>query len=158
VADGGGGRPDGPGARTAWEEHTLLALRRAGLRSGGARRAVVAHLGRQECCVSAQEIFDGLRAEGGRHVGIASVYRALDTLSALGLVQRLELGGAATRYEPAQPSGDHHHHLVCQDCGEVRPFLDVRLEAALDGAAERSAFSVDEHDVVLRGRCPACTA
>jgi len=155
--DGGARRRGRPAEWTAWEEHTLAALRRAGLRSGGARRAVVAHLARQECCVSAQEIFDGLRADG-RRVGIASVYRALDTLGALGLVQRLELGGTATRYEPAEPSGDHHHHLVCQDCGEVRPFLDLRLEAALDGAAERSAFSVDEHDVVLRGRCPACTA
>jgi len=56
-----------------WTQRTLEALRGSGHRNGVARRAVVEHLGGQDCCLTAQEIFDGLRAEG-RQVGIASIY------------------------------------------------------------------------------------
>jgi Fur family ferric uptake transcriptional regulator len=152
----------GPGHRheratERWAEHALERVARAGHRSGGARRAVIESLAAQECCRSAQDIFDQLRAEG-RRVGIASVYRVLDLLVSLELVQRLDLGGGVSRYEPALPGGAHHHHMVCVSCGEVRPFEDPRLERALEGTAERADYAVDAHDVVLRGRCPGCRA
>lgn len=76
---------------TAWSEHAREELRRAGLRSGGAREAVVGYLSARDCCVSAQELHEGLRREGTR-VGIASVYRALDQLDELALVHRVDLG------------------------------------------------------------------
>jgi Fur family transcriptional regulator, ferric uptake regulator len=147
--------PTDPGAR--WAGHALDRVARAGHRSGGARRAVIESLAAQDCCRSAQEIFDQLRDEG-RAVGIASVYRVLDLLVSLGLVQRLDLGGGVARYEPAMPGGEHHHHVVCVDCGDVRPFEDRALEEALAGAAARSALEVDGHDVVLWGRCGDCRA
>ncbi len=147
--------PTDPGAR--WAGHALDRVARAGHRSGGARRAVIESLAAQDCCRSAQEIFDQLRDEG-RAVGIASVYRVLDLLVSLGLVQRLDLGGGVARYEPAMPGGEHHHHVVCVDCGDVRPFEDRALEAALEGAAARASLEVDGHDVVLWGRCEDCQA
>ena len=140
-----------------WAEHALESIARAGHRSGGARRAVIRSLAHQECCRSAQEIFDQLRSDG-RRVGIASVYRVLDLLVSLELVQRLDLGGGVSRYEPALPGGEHHHHLVCVDCGEVSPFEDPGLERALEGTATHSDYTVVGHDVVLRGRCPGCRA
>lgn len=115
------------------------------------------HLGRQTCCRSAQEIHDGISAEGGR-VGIASVYRTLDTLVELQLVQRVELGDGIARYEPARPGGEHHHHLVCDDCGRVEPFTDAALEQALDRIAGRLGVTLDAHEVVLRGPCGECRA
>jgi Fur family ferric uptake transcriptional regulator len=145
-------RPD-PGAR--WSGHALERVARAGHRSGGARRAVIESLAAQDCCRSAQEIFDQLRDEG-RAVGIASVYRVLDLLVSLGLVQRLDLGGGMARYEPAMPGGEHHHHVVCVVCGEVRPFEDAGLERALDAAATAAELEVDGHDVILWGRCADC--
>ena len=63
----------------SWAEETIASLRSKGLRNGEARRAVVEFLGRQQCCLTAQEIFDQLRAEG-RRVGVASVYRVLEQL------------------------------------------------------------------------------
>ncbi|WP_217914408.1 Fur family transcriptional regulator [Miltoncostaea marina] len=146
-----------PGGHDDWAAHALDRVASAGHRSGGARRAVIESLAAQTCCRSAQEIFDQLRADG-RRVGIASVYRVLDLLVSLGLVQRLDLGGGGARYEPALPGGEHHHHLVCVDCGEVQPFEDPGLERALEGTARGSDFSVVAHDVVLRGRCPDCRA
>jgi Fur family ferric uptake transcriptional regulator len=138
-----------------WSEHALIALRGAGYRGGGARTAVVELLGRQSCCLSAQEIFDTLRVEG-RPVGIASVYRVLDVLTALGVTQRLDVGGGVSRYEPVQPDGDHHHHLVCDDCGKVEAFSDEPLEVALEKLRTRVRFDVGGHEVVLHGSCADC--
>jgi Fur family ferric uptake transcriptional regulator len=144
-----------PDAAERWAEHATASVRRAGHRAGGARQAVIDSLADQSCCRSAQEIFDQLRADD-RRVGIASVYRVLDLLVSLGLVQRLDLGGGISRFEPALPGGEHHHHLVCVGCGEVLPFEDPALEAAIEAAAHRSDFTVEGHDVVLRGRCARC--
>ena len=139
-----------------WTAHAMAQVAAAGHRSGGARRAVIESLADQDCCRSAQEILDDLRSQG-RQVGLASVYRIVDLLVNLGLVVRLDLGGSVARYEPALPSGEHHHHIVCVECGDVRPFEDPRLEKALEVASASSDhIAVDAHDVVLRGHCALC--
>ena len=140
----------------SWPFDALLALEAQG-RSGGARREVVHLLGGEDCCLSAQEIFDRLRA-GGRRVGIATVYRVLEQLSALELVQRVDVGDGIARYEAALPSGEHHHHLVCAGCGKVEAFEDDELEAVIHKVERRTGYSVAGHDVVLRGECRDCTA
>lgn len=142
-------------AMTDWAQTTLAALQARGHRDGGARRAVVELLGRQHCCLTAQEIFDALRAEG-RRVGIASVYRTLEQLSRDGYVQRIDLGAGTARFEPIQPDGEHHHHLVCDDCGKVEAFADDELERALRKVERQTGYSVAAHDVVLRGACDDC--
>jgi Fur family ferric uptake transcriptional regulator len=138
----------------SWREHTDVALRDAGFRAGGARAAVLDMLAGQDCCASAQEIHESLR--GGRSVGIASVYRVLDVLSELRLVQRVDVGDGIARFEPALADGDHHHHVVCDDCGKVEPFSDASLETAIARASKRLGYSVDAHEVVLRGECGDC--
>ena len=140
-----------------WREHTDAALREAGFRSGGARAAVLNLMASQECCASAQEIHERLR-ESGRSVGIASVYRVLEVLSELRLVQRVDVGDGIARFEPAPPDGEHHHHVVCDDCGRVEPFSDLPLERAIANASDRMGYRVDGHDVVLRGECADCRA
>jgi Fur family ferric uptake transcriptional regulator len=84
------------------------------------------------------------------------VYRALEVLDELRLVQRLDTGEGVTRYEPAHPSGEHHHHVVCNSCGRVSAFEDARLEQAIAQLSGRLDYSIDAHDVVLRGTCPSC--
>ena len=142
-------------AATRWGEHALECLRESGYRSGGARRTVVEYLDGQDCCRSAQEIHDGIAAHGGA-VGVASVYRALDTLAELRLVQRVDAGDGIARFEPARSDDHHHHHLVCDGCGKVEPFSDVPLERALERAAGKLGYALDQHDVVLRGACEDC--
>ena len=138
-----------------WTEHALSRLSEEGYRRGGARTAVVEMLGRQTCAVSARDIDDALR-DSGRTIGRASVYRTLETLAELKLVQRLDLGSGEKRYEPQRPGGAHHHHLVCDHCGHVQPFEDPDLERALERLAGRVDYAVDEHDVVLHGACGDC--
>ena len=138
-----------------WSARALASLQAEGLRNGGARRSVIEHLGVQPCCRSAQEIFDGIRGQGGR-VGIASVYRAVEQLVELDLVQRVELGDGIARFEPSHLDGEHHHHLVCDDCGKVEPFSDPGLEAALEQAAGRLDYGMRAHEVILHGSCADC--
>ena len=139
----------------SWSELALRVLGEGGRRPGGARRAVVGLLSRQDCCLSAQEIAERLREEGDR-VGTASVYRALDHLHNTGLVQRVELGDGGARYEALIPGGDHHHHVVCDRCGRITPFEDQALERAIDRLGTRIHHRVSGHEIVLRGECPRC--
>ena len=141
----------------SWVEHAAEALRRAGHRSSAPRMAVVETLGRHDCVLTAREIADRLRSEG-RDIGVATVYRALELLEGLGLLHRLETGEGPTRYEPAHPTGEHHHHLVCERCGRVSPFEDQGVERSLGKLARRLDFRVEGHDVVLRGKCVTCVA
>jgi Fur family ferric uptake transcriptional regulator len=140
---------------TPWSEHASAVLGSSGHRWGAARLAVVDVLSSHSCCLTARDIADELRASG-QTTGIASVYRALDLLHDLGLVQRLDVGDGTARYEPADPSGEHHHHLVCDRCGRVTAFEDERLELAIAALARRVDHAIDAHDVVLRGACPSC--
>ena len=142
-------------AANEWIERAHVAMRDEGHRSGGARGAVVELLARQDCCLSAQEIASKLRAGGGG-VGIASVYRALDLLDGLGLVQRVDTGEGGTRYEAVVPGGHHHHHVVCERCGRVAAFEDERLEEAIERLGRRLRHEVSGHDVMIRGACPSC--
>lgn len=134
-----------------WLEHARGVLRGAGLRDSAGRAAVVELLARQDCLLSPQEISDQLRAEGGAG-STATVYRTLETLHGLGLVHRVDAGEGIARYEPADPSGEHHHHLVDVDTGEVLPFEDAELERVVDALGQRLGVEVTGHDVILRVR------
>ena len=138
-----------------WSAVALEALDEAGLRRGGARQAVVDQLAREDCCVTAQEIADRLGA-GGKRVGIASVYRALEALDRIGLVQRIEVGEGGTRYEAIVPGGEHHHHVVCDSCGRISAFEDEGLERAIGRLAGRLGHRVSGHDVLIHGECGRC--
>jgi Fur family transcriptional regulator, ferric uptake regulator len=125
-------------------------LEEAGYRSGAARREVVELLAAEPCAVTALEIDRRLDS-----VGRASVYRTLDQLERLHLVQRVEIGGDAAGYERVDPE-QHHHHLVCEECGRLSPFADPSLERAIEAVSRAAEFEIAAHDVVLRGRCPDC--
>jgi Fur family ferric uptake transcriptional regulator len=138
-----------------WSTHATATLQEAGYRRGGARQAVIEHLAKQRCAVTAQDIEAAL-SDQGRTVGRASVYRVLDLLAQHRLVQRLEMGDGTARYEPVVPGGDHHHHFLCDRCGRVVPFDDPDLERSIDQLATRLKFDVQEHDVLLHGACERC--
>jgi Fur family ferric uptake transcriptional regulator len=134
-----------------WAEQATRRLDEAGFRSGGSRRQVIELLGGERCALTALEIDRRLES-----VGRATVYRTLEQLERLHLVQRVEIGGDAAGYERLDPEA-HHHHLVCEDCGRLSPFASEELEEAIDAVGRRSNFAVAAHDVVLRGTCADCT-
>jgi Fur family ferric uptake transcriptional regulator len=141
---------------SGWIERAEQALAASGARRGEARRAVLALLDGQTCALTAVEIEDELRA-AERRVSRASVYRILDELERLRLVQRVETGQAMVRYERVcEHHEHHHHHLVCDGCGLVMPFSDPGLERAISRLSRRVPLAVSEHEIVLRGSCRDC--
>jgi Fur family transcriptional regulator, ferric uptake regulator len=137
---------------TTWAQSARQRLREAGYRNGPARVAVIELLAGEDCCVSAADVHGAL----GERVGLASVYRVLESLSAVGLVRRIDVGDGIARYEPLRESGEHHHHLVCTECGKVEAFDDPELERAIRRVEARSGYAVEQHDVVLQGACDTC--
>jgi Fur family ferric uptake transcriptional regulator len=138
-----------------WVGHAHARLERDGYRLSAPRSAVVETLAALGCSVTAKEIADRLRNRDA-DVGVASIYRTLELLDRLGLARRVDAAEGIARYEPIDPSGEHHHHLVCERCGEVTAFEDGELERAIERLSDRLEYAIDAHDVTLRGECPGC--
>jgi len=100
-----------------------VTLAAAGHKRGGARRAVVDLLEGQECALTRSRSRSAARraTEGEPRERVQD----LDELERLRLVQRVETGQAMVRYERVCEHKEHHHHLVCDECGVVMPFSDA---------------------------------
>ncbi len=146
-------------ASDSWVARAEAKLTQAGHKRGGARRAVLELLADQSCALTAVEIEDALGSQR-RAVSRASVYRILEELERVQLVQRVETGQAMVRYERVcGDSEEHHHHLVCDSCGVVMPFSDPALERAIASVSARVPLAVvSEHEIVLHGSCRQCAA
>jgi Fur family ferric uptake transcriptional regulator len=141
----------------SWATSARRVLAENGHRTGQARDALVALLDAQRCARSVLEIEDSLRA-GERPIARASIYRILDELERLHLVQKVQVGQEMARYEPVRSGDGHHHHLVCDNCGTVTPFKDEDLETAIRRLSRRLPMEVADHEIVLHGACADCTA
>ena len=89
------------------------------------------------------------------------MYRNLTILEEVGAVTRIVTGDDFTRYELAEHLTEHHHHLICSDCGEVTDFsLDDSTESMLDSAfhqaAKANGFTATAHRLDLFGTCGDC--
>ena len=140
---------------TTWADHAAGRLAAAGFRRGGARSAVIELLDGQACALTARTSRPSC-APAAAPWGARASTACWTSSSASALVTRVEVGQGVARYEPARPGGDHHHHMVCDACGDVFPFADDELERTIDRLAGRVAFDVAEHDIVLHGACAGC--
>ena len=139
----------------SWAIRAQQVLAENGHHSGQARRALLQLLDSQPCALSAIELEDALRSSK-RPVARASIYRILDELERLRLVQKVQVGHEMARYEPVRAGEGHHHHLVCENCGTVTPFTDQGVEEAIRKLSRRLPMRVAEHEIVLRGDCQVC--
>jgi Fur family ferric uptake transcriptional regulator len=93
----------------------------------------------------------------------SSAYRSLAALNDAGVVHRIVTGDDHGHFELAESlTGNHHHHLVCSNCGSVEDFtVPPDLERAIDllaeGTASRHGFAVQGHSLDLVGTCSACS-
>ena len=85
-----------------------------------------------------------------------AVYDSLRTLTASGLLRRIQPSGSVARYESRV--GDNHHHVVCRSCGAIAD-VDCAVGAApCLHASGDNGFSIDEAEVTYWGHCPSCSA
>ncbi|MCU1591594.1 MAG: transcriptional repressor [Frankiales bacterium] len=88
-------------------------------------------------------------------VNISTVYRTLELLEELGLVQHTHLGHGAPTY--SIPSDDDHVHLVCRDCGGVDEVANSVVDDVVRRLSAERGFSVDVGHFAVFGRCRACS-
>jgi len=97
-------------------------------------------------------------------IGLTSIYRTLDILTNIGLVNKFDFGQGRARYELAEGSRgkNHHHHLVCTGCGRVIDYTDfVDEELALlkkteEGLSRKYNFKITNHFIQFYGLCDSC--
>jgi Fur family transcriptional regulator, ferric uptake regulator len=119
------------------------------------RAAVSALLDRTEDFRSAQEIHEQLR-RGGEGIGLTTVYRTLQGLAEAGEVDVLRTDSGESVYRRCT-TVDHHHHLVCRDCGTAVEIEGPAVETWAQKVAEVHGFSDLSHTVEIFGRCRDCS-
>jgi Fur family ferric uptake transcriptional regulator len=121
----------------------------------GPRRAVLSVLAQDAGHLSADEVVSAV-ADFDPGVHRASVYRALEALSRLGVVQHVHLGHGTTAYALAE--GRPHLHGHCSSCGAVVDLPGDLLDAVADRLRDDVGFILDPAHVALSGTCRACAA
>ncbi len=133
-------------------------LRSAGRRLTPLRRELFRVLASAGRPLPAMRLLE-LLARRGRPVNKTTVYRELELLGSLGIIQSIDLGGRERSYELAAGQ-EHHHHLVCVACDRVE---DVKLDEAslrhqAAQAARRRQFTITRHMLEFFGLCSRCHA
>ena len=107
--------------------------------------------------LSAEDVYGALRDKSS-DVGLATVYRTLELLVQLGILQRMEFGDGCSRYEIAdiEKNEHQHHHLICIKCGKVTEFFDDLLDELEADVAAKSGFKITDHQVKFYGYCKEC--
>ena len=119
------------------------------------REAVSAVLASVSEFRSAQDLHDLLRQRGDA-VGLATVYRTLQSLADAGEVDVMRTGDGEAVYRRC--SSGHHHHLVCRTCGRTVEVEGPAVEAWAQAEAQRHGFTDVAHTVEVFGTCADCTA
>src|SRR5438093_12495791 len=117
-------------------------LNEQGYRVTEPRRRVLDAVLARDVPFSAQEMVDALGPQG---VGRATVFRTLDLLARLGVLNRIHADDRSHRYTVCDEG--HHHHLVCRTCGEVTEAVAGRFETAVRAAAREVGFHPLGHTV-----------
>ncbi len=131
----------------------LKQLQKNGYRLTAARRAVVQAVAASRRALSPVQVYDTARRRYPA-LGLVSVYRTLEKLEELGLIQRVHQPEGCQAFIAAGQG--HQHLLLCQVCGRVTFFEGDDLHALMGSLARRTGYRINEHWLQLFGVCPSC--
>jgi Fur family ferric uptake transcriptional regulator len=128
-------------------------LRKAGYRATPGKIAIIEALARAGQPVKANDLIEKLKKE----VDPVTVYRALESFDKSGLVKKIHFHDRSTRYELLLD--EHHHHIVCTECGVLEDFESCGAEQMIENIISRSKkFKVvNDHSFELFGVCYSCS-
>jgi Fur family ferric uptake transcriptional regulator len=130
------------------------ALRRHGYKITPQRRTVIsAIIDNREHLTPAAIHERVIREHPG--IGLVTIYRTLEVLAELGFICEVHAGGSCRSYLVRRPS-EHHHHLICSDCGKVVDFTDCRLEEIERKLSQETNFKINGHLLEFLGQCREC--
>lgn len=109
--------------------------------------------------LTAEDIYE-LVKEDYPEIGLATIYRTVQLLLEMQLVDRISLDDGCARYEIGESGAGegkhHHHHLICRTCGKVVPFRDDLLEELERHIEKETGFHVLDHELKFFGMCREC--
>jgi Fur family ferric uptake transcriptional regulator len=123
-----------------------------GMRRTSARKAILETLLGSQSHLTAEDIAEEVRRRFPS-VDLSTVYRTLDTLEQLGVIDHTHLSHGPAIFHLA---GDDHQHLVCEHCGRVVEVSAEMLAPFLAAVSEESGFEVDQRHFALVGVCATC--
>lgn len=136
-------------------ETIIEAFDAAGYRVTAPRRVLAGLIGRRAGHFTAEDLVtESQRRRLG--VGRATVFRSLEVLAELGVVERLDLPSGGHAFVACESA--HHHHVVCSRCGRSSDVADSGLAAIIADVGRRSGYRIESHRLELFGLCPSCQA
>lgn len=126
-------------------------LARSGYRLTAPRRALLDKMRTLGNHFTAEEV-----QVAAPEVGRATVFRTMKLMRELGVVCQVVLDDGTLAYRLAPE--EHHHHVLCVECGAAEDFSSPALESVLREVEESTGFTVEAHRLELYGRCAACRA
>jgi len=138
---------------TPLADQWLDELHSSGYRVTKPRRAIVELLVASTHAIGPIEVYDLGRSDYPG-LGLVTVYRTLEKLEELGLVQRVHQPDGCHRYLRATQG--HQHLLLCTACGEVKYFSGDDLDLLTGRVSSETGFEVTGHWLQLFGTCPYC--
>ncbi len=131
----------------------LNTLHKNGYRLTEARKAVVETVAESPCALTPLEVYDTARTAYPA-LGLVSVYRTLEKLEELHLIQRVHQPESCQAF--ISTSEGHQHLLLCQRCGQVSYFEGDNLEGLIAGISNKTGYKIHEHWLQLFGLCKNC--
>ncbi len=138
-------------------ERCMERLQKAGYRLTSPRRAVVEIIANSEYLLDPQTLYDQARQQYPR-LGLVTVYRTLEKLEELGLVQRVHHPDGCQAFIAA--ASGHTHLLICERCSRVQYFSgdNEQMDRLMDSVSHESGYVIRDHWLQLFGVCAQCQA
>lgn len=139
-------------AQTLYDQW-IESLSQSGYRVTAPRRVIVEIMASSPCALGPLEIYDQGRLEY-RGLGLVTVYRTLEKLEELGLVQRVHHPQGCHMYLRA--AHGHEHLVLCTACGKAEYFSGDDISKLMSAVATKTGFDIREHWLQLFGLCSGC--
>lgn len=136
------------------ENKIVTLLRKSGYKLTPQRRQVINAISLSNEHLTPAAIYEKVH-EQQPSIGRVTIYRTLDILAQLGLICEVHAEGSCRSYLLRRPA-EHHHHLICSDCGAVVDFTDCDLSAIEHKLIQKTGFDIGGHLLEFFGRCPNC--
>ncbi len=134
-------------------KHMNSVLKQGGFKLTPQRRAVLDVIARSHERLTPAAIYERVYEEYPG-IGLVTVYRTIDILTELGLICEVHSGGNCRSYL-TRPD-EHHHHLICSDCGSVVDFPHCDLSGLEEKLSRDTGFEIESHLLEFLGRCRNC--
>jgi Fur family ferric uptake transcriptional regulator len=135
------------------EKKIAIILRQHGYKFTPQRRIVIQTVASSQDHLTPAAIYERVHQEHP-NIGLVTIYRTLDILAKLGLICELHAGGSCRSY--ATGASEHHHHLICTNCGKVVDFSGYDLSQLEQRLSLETGFDIEDHLLEFVGLCQAC--